>query len=89
MVISSLAEDNESKLAAPRKSNSYKANLNRYRKCLWLESAAGTLTENSNSEPVVHRRWLAKGRHNLSANEPISVSDSGTGEIAADNSKLP
>ena len=29
-----------------------------------------------------------KGRYNLSAHEPILASDSGTGEIATDNSKL-
>ena len=30
-----------------------------------------------------------KGRYNLSANEPILVSDSSTREIAVDNGKLP
>ena len=82
-------EDNKSKPAAPGKSNSRKANLNRCRKCPRPESAAGTLTENSNSEPVVRRRRLAKGRCNLSANEPTLASNSGTGEIAVDNGKLP
>ena len=45
--------------------------------------------ENSNSKPVVCRRWLAKGKCNLSAHEPTLASDSGTGEIAIDNSKSP
>jgi len=50
---------------------------------------AGTLIENSNSKPVVRRRRLAKRKHNLFANKPILISDNGTGEIAADNGKLP
>ena len=36
----------------------------------------------------MRRRWLVKGRHNPSAHEPTSVSDSSTGEIATDNDKL-
>ena len=45
--------------------------------------------ENSNSEPVVRRRQLAKGRRNPSAYKPTLASDSGTGEIAIDNGKSP
>lgn len=86
---SALAEDNESEPAAPGKSNSRKANLNRRRKRPRPESAAGTLTESSDNEPVVRRRRLARGRRNPSAHEPTSTSDSGTGEIAADNGKSP
>jgi hypothetical protein len=71
-----------------RKSNSHKANLNRHRKYPWLELMAGTLMENSNSELVMYRRRLAKGRYNLSAYKPILTSDSSTKEIAVDNSKL-
>ena len=44
--------------------------------------------ENSDNKLVVRRRRLVKGKHNLSAYEFISVSDSGTREIASDNSKL-
>jgi hypothetical protein len=81
-------EDNKSKLAAFRKLNSRKANLNRYRKCPQLKSAVGTLMENSNSESVMRRRQLVKRRRNLSAHKPILISNSGIKEIAADNSKL-
>ena len=88
MVISSLAENNKSKPAAPRKSNSHKANPNRRRKRPGLELVADTLTENSNSEPVIYKKWLVKGRHNPSPNEPILASNSSTREITADNSKL-
>jgi len=35
------------------------------------------------------RRQLVKGRRNLSAYKPILASNSGTKEIAIDNSKLP
>ena len=35
------------------------------------------------------RKWLAKGRYNLSAYKPILVSDSGTREITIDNGKSP
>ena len=56
MAISTLAKDNKSKLAIFRKLNSYKANLNKYKKCLWLELAAGTLMENSDNELVVYKR---------------------------------
>ena len=73
----------------PRKLNSCKANPNRRRKCPRLELAVGTLIENSNSELVIYRRRLAKGRRNLSTNKPISASDSGTREIAVDNGKSP
>ena len=82
-------EDNKSKLTIFRKLNSHKANLNRYKKHFWLKSAAGTFMENSNSKSVVCRRRLVKGRHNPSAYKPTSVSNSGTGEIAIDNGKLP
>ena len=88
MAISALAEDNESELAAPKKSKSCKANPNRCRKRPRLKLIAGTFMENSNSELVVHKRWLAKGRHNLSTHEPTLVNNSGTREITADNSKL-
>jgi hypothetical protein len=43
--------------------------------------------ENSNNKPVVYRGWLVKGKYNLSTQKPISVSNSGTGEIATNNSK--
>ena len=36
----------------------------------------------------MHRRQLIKGRRNLSAYKPTLASDSSTGEIATDNSKL-
>ena len=88
MVISALAENNKSKLTILGKLNSRKANLNRCRKCPQLKSAAGTLTENSDSKPVVHKRRLVKGRCNPSAYKPILANNSGTREIAADNSKL-
>ena len=88
MVISALAEDNKSKLAIFRKLNSCKANLNKYRKRPRLKSAAGTLIKNSNNKLIIHRRQLAKGRYNLSTHKPILASDSGTREIATDNSKL-
>jgi len=35
----------------------------------------------------MHRRRLIKGRYNPSAYKPILVSNSGTGEIAANNGK--
>ena len=82
-------EDNKSKLATPGKSNSYKANPNRYRKRPRLELAAGTLIENSNNEPVIYKRRLVKGRRNLSTHKPTLAGNSGTREIATDNSKLP
>ena len=44
--------------------------------------------ENSNNKLIVYRRWLVKGRCNLSAHKPILISDSGTVEIAINNSKL-
>jgi hypothetical protein len=44
--------------------------------------------ENSNSELIIHRRQLVKGRHNLSTHKPTLASNSGTKEIAIDNSKL-
>ena len=72
----------------PRKLNSCKANLNKCRKYFWLKSAIGTLIENSNNKLVVYRRWLVKRRYNLSAYKPILASNSSTGEIAIDNSKL-
>ena len=50
---------------------------------------AGTLTENSNSEPVMHRRQLVERKCNLSAYKLVLVSDSGTREITIDNSKSP
>ena len=37
----------------------------------------------------MRRRQLVKKRHNLSTYKPTLASNSGTGEIAADNSKLP
>ena len=88
MAISALVEDNESEPAMPGKLNSCKANLNRSRKCPWAELAVGTFIENSDNEPVVRKRWLIKGRRNLSAYTPILVSDSSIREIAVDNSKL-
>jgi len=84
-----LVEDNKSKLAVPKKLNSCKANPNRHRKRPQLELVVGTLTENSNNEPVVCKRQLVKGRYNPSAYKPILMSDSGTKEITVDNSKLP
>ena len=44
--------------------------------------------ENSNSEPVIHKRRLVKRRHNPSAHKPILISNSGTREITTDNNKL-
>ena len=44
--------------------------------------------ENSDNKLVIYRRQLVKGRRNLSAYEPILVSNSSTREIATDNSKL-
>ena len=44
--------------------------------------------ENSNNKLVIYRRRLVKGRRNPSAHKPILASDSGTGELAADNGKL-
>ena len=44
--------------------------------------------ENSNNKLVVYRRRLMKGRYNPFTHKPTLASDSGTGEIAADNSKL-
>ena len=73
----------------PKKLNSYKANLNRYRKRPWLELAVGTLIENSNSEPVIYKRRLVKGKYNLSTYKPILASNSGTKEIAINNGKSP
>ena len=87
MVISSLVEDNKSELAIPGKLNSYKANLNRYRKRPWLELAVGIFMENSNSKLVIRRRRLAKGKYNPSTNKPILASNSDIREIAVDNSK--
>ena len=49
-------EDNKSKPAIFRKLNSYKANLNKYKKYFWLKSAAGTLIENSDNELVVYKK---------------------------------
>ena len=86
-VTNALVKDNKSELAIPRKLNSYKANLNRCRKCLQLKSAVGTLTENSNSELVVRRRQLVKGKHNPSTYKPTLVSNSSTREITTDNGK--
>jgi len=37
----------------------------------------------------MRRRQLVKGRYNPSTYKPILVSNSGTGEIAIDNGKLP
>jgi hypothetical protein len=37
----------------------------------------------------MRRRWLVKGRRNLSTYKPILVSNSSTREIAIDNGKLP
>ena len=88
MATSALVKDNKSELAVPRKLNSCKANLNRCRKYPWLKLAAGTFIKNSNNELVVYRGWLVKGKHNPSAQEPILVSNSGTEEIAINNSKL-
>ena len=45
--------------------------------------------ENSNNKLVIYKRQLVKGRYNLSAHKPILASDSGTREIATDNSKSP
>jgi len=45
--------------------------------------------ENSNNKLVMRRRWLVKGRRNLFAYKPILASNSGTGEIAINNGKLP
>jgi hypothetical protein len=45
--------------------------------------------ENSNNKLIIRRRWLVKGRYNLSTYKPILVSNSGTREIAVDNSKSP
>ena len=36
----------------------------------------------------MRRRWLVKGKHNLSAYKPTLASNSSTREIAADNGKL-
>ena len=72
-----------------KKLNSYKANLNRYRKCLLLKLAAGTLIKNSDNKLVIRRRQLIKGRCNLFTYKPILISDSGTKEITADNGKSP
>ena len=69
-------------------SNSRKAKLNKRRKYPYLKSAAGTLIENSDNEPVVYKRQLAKGRRNLSAYEPTLASNSSIREIARDNGKL-
>ena len=44
--------------------------------------------ENSNNKPVVCKRQLVKGRYNLSTQKPILASNSNTGEIITDNSKL-
>jgi hypothetical protein len=88
LVISALVEDSESELAVPKKLNSYKANLNRSRKRPRAELAAGTLIENSDNKPIMRRRRLVKGRHNLSTYKPILVNNSSTGEITVDNSKL-
>ena len=87
MATNTLAEDNKSKLAIFRKLNSRKANPNKYRKCFWLELAVATFMENSNNEPIVYRRWLVKGRCNLSTYKPILASNSSIGEIAIDNGK--
>jgi hypothetical protein len=65
------------------------ANLNKCKKHPWLKLAAGTLTENSDSELVMHRRQLVKGRCNPSAYKPILISDSSIREITIDNSKSP
>ena len=54
--MSTLIKDNKRKLAILRKLNSYKANLNKYKKRPQLELAVDTLIENSNNEPVVYRR---------------------------------
>ena len=43
--------------------------------------------ENSNNELVVCRRQLAKKINNLSTYKPTLASNSGTREIAIDNSK--
>ena len=87
MVISALAEDSKSRPAAPRKLNSYKANLNRSRKRPRVELVVGTLIENSDNKLVIRRRRLVKGRYNLSAYKPILASNSGTREITVDNGK--
>ena len=49
----------------------------------------GTLTENSNNKLIIRRRYLVKGRCNLSTYKPILVSNSSTIEITVDNSKSP
>ena len=45
--------------------------------------------ENSDNELIIYKRWLVKGRYNPSTYKPILVSNSGTREIAVDNSKSP
>jgi hypothetical protein len=82
-------KDNESKPAIPKKLNSHKTNLNRCRKRPRLKSAAGTLIENSDNEPIIRRGQLIKGKYNPSTQEPILASDSSIGEITTDNSKSP
>ena len=44
--------------------------------------------ENSNNKLVIYKRRLAKKRYNLSTYKPTLVSNSGTGKIAVNNSKL-
>ena len=49
---------------------------------------AGTFIENSNNKLVICRRRLVKERYNLSIYKPTLASNSSTGEIAVNNSKL-
>ena len=83
-----MVKDNKNKPIIFKKSNSHKANLNKYKKHPQPELAANTLTENNNNKPVVHRRQLVKKKHNPSAHKPTLVSDSSIGKIATNNGKL-
>ena len=48
---------------------------------------AGTLTENSNNEPVMRKRRLAKRKYNLSVYKSILANNSSIKKITADNGK--
>jgi len=73
----------------PKKLNSYKANLNRYRKCFWLELVVSVFIKNSNNKPIVYRKWLIKGRYNPFTYKLILINNNGTREITVDNGKSP
>jgi len=48
----------------------------------------GIFIKNNNNKLVIYRRWLVKGRRNLSAYKPILASNNNIKEITVNNGKL-